>query len=306
MTKTRNNPWVILAALCLGFFMTLLDTTVVGVAMPNIISKLGITYDEVFWVSNAYVLMLAVFLIIGGRLGDLLGKRSIYLTGIGIFTVASFLCAISQDAGQLVASRTIQGFGAALLIPQTMSIIISVFPANRRGAALGVWGAIAGIATIAGPPLGGLLIGAFDWRWIFTINIPLGVIVLIGSPLLIPAIPRSTKGGKLDLRGALLLVIGLSCLAFGLQEGQRYNWGTIWAFISIPLLLIVGVFTLAAFVFVERSPGARQPVVPLTLLSNHNFCRPTSTRSSRYFYQPRRTRRRRSTPEYSCGCMARR
>ena len=114
--------------------MTLLDTTVVGVAIPDMVSRLGITYNEMLWVSNAYVLVLAVLRITGGRLGDLLGKRNVYVAGVAVFTVASLLCALSQDAGQLIASRTLQGIGAALLIPQTMSIIIAVFPSQWRGA----------------------------------------------------------------------------------------------------------------------------------------------------------------------------
>ncbi|ATE54501.1 DHA2 family efflux MFS transporter permease subunit [Actinosynnema pretiosum] len=271
MHKLKGNPWAVLATLCLGFFMTLLDTTVVGVAMPDIVGRLGATYNEVLWVSNAYVLVLAVLLITGGRLGDLLGKRNTYLGGVLVFTVASLLCALSQDAGQLIAARVLQGVGAALLVPQTMSIIITVFPAHRRGAALGVWGAVAGVATIAGPPLGGLLVTSFDWRWIFTVNVPIGAAVLLLAPLVIPATPGPPRAGAFDLRGAVLVTLGLSCLAYGLQEGQRYGWGTVWSFVSIPLLLALGVALLALFALVERSPGGRQPLVPFALFRARDF-----------------------------------
>ncbi|MGI8311958.1 MFS transporter [Saccharopolyspora hattusasensis] len=271
MSKLRGNPWAVLVALCLGFFMTLLDTTVVGVAIPNIVERLGTTYNEVLWVSNAYVLVLAVFLIPGGKLGDLFGKRNTYLAGVAVFSVASLLCALAQTPGQLIAARTLQGLGAALLIPQTMSIIISVFPPVRRGAALGVWGAVAGVATITGPPLGGFLVGALDWRWIFTINVPLGVLVLVIAPMIIPAGAKPPRTGSFDVRGALLVVLSLSCLTFGLQEGQRYDWGAVWSFVNIPLLLVVGALLLVAFAFSQRRPGPRAPMVPFELLTNRNF-----------------------------------
>lgn len=251
--------------------MTLLDTTVVGVAIPNIVERLGATYNEVLWVSNAYVLVLAVFLIPGGKLGDLFGKRHTYLVGVTVFSVASLLCSLAQTPGQLIAARTLQGLGAALLIPQTMSIIISVFSPARRGTALGVWGAVAGVATITGPPLGGFLVGALDWRWIFTINVPLGVLVLIVAPMVIPAGATPPRTGSFDVRGAVLVVLGLSCLTFGLQEGQRYDWGAVWSFVSIPLLLAVGTLLLIAFAFSQRRPGPRAPMVPFELLTNRNF-----------------------------------
>ncbi|RKT89085.1 drug resistance transporter, EmrB/QacA subfamily [Saccharopolyspora antimicrobica] len=271
MRNLRGNPWAVLVALCLGFFMTLLDTTVVGVAVPDIVERLGTTYNEVLWVSNSYVLVLAVLLIPGGKLGDLLGKRNTYLAGVAVFSAASLLCALAQTPGQLIAARTLQGLGAALLIPQTMSIIIGTFPPQRRGAALGVWGAVAGLATIAGPPLGGFLVGALDWRWIFTINVPLGVLVLVIAPLIIPAGARPPRTGRFDLRGALLVVLGLCCLTFGLQEGQRYDWGAVWSFVSIPLLLVAGVLLLVVFAFSQRRPGPRAPMVPFELLRNRNF-----------------------------------
>lgn len=271
MSPPRRNPWAVLIALCLGFFMTLLDTTVVGVAIPSVLADLRISYTEVLWVSNAYVLALAVFLIVGGRLGDLFGRRRLYLVGVALFTVSSLLCALSQDAGQLIAARLLQGLGAALLVPQTMSIIVTVFPPERRGAAFGVWGAVAGVATIAGPPLGGFLIDAFDWRWIFLVNLPIGVLVLLLAPSIIPAGDRSTNGRAFDVRGALLSVLGISCLTLGLQEGQRYAWGTVWSFVSIPMILAVGLMFLVLFVIVERRPGSRAPLVPSDLFRSRSF-----------------------------------
>jgi EmrB/QacA subfamily drug resistance transporter len=261
----------VLVALCAGFFMTLLDTTVVGVSIPNIVADLGVSYSEVLWVSNAYVLMLAVLLIPCGRLGDLLGRRNVFLTGVAVFACASLACALSQDAAELIAARSVQGLGGALLMPQTMAIIMRFFAPDRRGSALGVWAAVAGLATIAGPPLGGFLVSALGWRAIFLVNVPLGVLVLVAAPLIIPADPIPPRSGRFDLRGTVLVTGGVFCLAFGLQEGQRYDWSTVWSFVSIPLLLAIGVILLIAFVVSQRVPGDRTPVVGFALLANRNF-----------------------------------
>jgi EmrB/QacA subfamily drug resistance transporter len=271
MGRFRGNPWAILIALCLGFFMTLLDLTIVNIAIPNMIDKLDITYDHVLWVINAYILVLAVLLITAGRLGDLLGKRNLYMAGIAIFTVASLLCGVSQSPGQLIAARAVQGLGAAMLMPQTMSIIVGVFPAERRGSALGVWGAVAGVATIAGPTLGGLLVSAFDWRWIFFINLPIGIFVLIVTPLVIPTDERMIRKHAFDVPGVVLVSLALFCITFALNEGQRYDWGKLWSFISIPALLIAGGVLLVVFFVYEARRQDREPLVPFALFRDRNY-----------------------------------
>jgi EmrB/QacA subfamily drug resistance transporter len=251
--------------------MTLLDLTIVNIAIPNMIDKMNITYDHVLWVINAYILVLAVLLITCGRLGDLLGKRNLYLAGIAVFTAASLLCGISQSPSQLIAARAVQGLGAALLMPQTMSIIVGVFPAERRGAALGVWGAVAGVATIAGPTLGGLLVSAFDWRWIFFINVPIGIFVLIVTPFVIPTDKKMARTHAFDIPGVVLVSVALFCLTFALNEGQRYNWGTIAGVLSIPALLIVGVVLLIVFFVLEARRQDREPLVPFALFRDRNY-----------------------------------
>ena len=164
MTKLRGNPWAVLGVVSLGFFMTLLDLTIVNIAIPNMILKLHASLDDVLWVLNAYALVLAVLVITAGRLGDLLGTRTMFAAGIVVFTASSAACGFAPGAGWLIAFRAVQGLGAAMLMPQTLAMITMVFPPERRGAAFGVWGAVAGAATIAGPTLGGLLVSAFDWR----------------------------------------------------------------------------------------------------------------------------------------------
>src|SRR5437016_3740189 len=152
----------------------LLDTTIVNVAIPAMSTALNTTLDQILWVLNAYVLVYAVLLITAGRLGDLYGQRSLFAIGLFIFTVASALCGLSQDPAQLIAARILQGVGGALLTPQTLAILTSIFPPERRGAAFGIWGGVAGLATVAGPTLGGAIITYIDWRWIFYINVPIG------------------------------------------------------------------------------------------------------------------------------------
>src|SRR6202049_5087583 len=174
MAQARTNPWIVLVVLCTGFFMILLDTTIVNVAIPAMSAGLNTTLDQILWVLNAYILVYAVLLITAGRLGDLYGQRNLFAAGPASFTIASALCGLSQDENQLIAARVLQGVGGALLVPQTLAILTSLFPPERRGAAFGIWGAVAGLATITGPTLGGLLVTALDSRWIFFVNLPIG------------------------------------------------------------------------------------------------------------------------------------
>lgn len=271
MTRLRGNPWAILVVLCLGFFMTLLDLTIVNIAIPNMMDELGVSYDEVLWVINAYALVLAVLLITGGRLGDILGKRHLYQAGVALFTVASLLCGLSHNPVELIAARAVQGLGAAMLMPQTMSMVIGVFPAERRGAALGVWSSVAGVAAIAGPTVGGLLVTAFDWRWIFFVNLPVGVLVMVLVPLIIPADQQRVRRQSFDLRGVLLASAALFCLSFGLAEGQRFHWGQVWSVVTIPALLVAGVLLLVGFGFAERVRQRGEPLVPFRLFADRDF-----------------------------------
>ncbi|GAA0356976.1 MFS transporter [Actinoallomurus spadix] len=265
MKKWHGNPWAILLTLSLGFFMTLLDLTIVNIAMPSMIDKLHASLDEVLWVVNAYVLVLAVLLITAGRLGDLRGQRNLFIAGVAVFTLASLACGISQNPAELIAARAVQGLGSALLMPQTMAIIIATFPAERRGAALGIWGAVAGVATIAGPTLGGLLVTALDWRWIFFVNLPIGVLVLVLAFAVIPGV-RIERTHRLDLVGVLIATVALFCLVFALTEGQRYHWnGVIWALFAAAAVIF------AVFLIQQRGQQSRDPLVPFVLFKDRNF-----------------------------------
>jgi MFS family permease len=183
VTKLRGNPWAVLVVVSLGFFMTLLDLTIVNIAIPNMIDKLHASLDAVLWVLNAYALVLAVLVITAGRLGDLLGPRTMFVAGIAVFTVASAACGFAPNAGWLIAFRAVQGLGAAMLMPQTLAIVTMTFPPERRGAAFGIWGAVAGLATIAGPTLGGM-------RW--TMVLPITVVALAAASCLL--LPNKASG----------------------------------------------------------------------------------------------------------------
>ena len=270
MKQFRGNPWAVLLVVSLGFFMTLLDLTIVNIAIPNMISKLHASLDDVLWVINAYALVLAVLLITAGRLGDLLGQRRMFLAGVTVFTLASVACGLSQGPGWLVAFRAVQGLGAALLMPQTLAMLTMVFPPERRGAAFGVWGAVAGVATIAGPTLGGLLVTTFDWRYIFFINLPVGVVVLILAVILVPDL-RTDQRHRFDITGVLLASGALLAICFGLVEGQRYDWGAVVSFISIPLILAVGVVLLALFLWSPARKQSAEPLVPFSLFRDRNY-----------------------------------
>jgi EmrB/QacA subfamily drug resistance transporter len=270
VTKYRGNPWAVLIVVSLGFFMTLLDLTIVNIAIPNMIDKLHASLDGVLWVINAYALVLAVLLITAGRLGDLRGQRKLFIIGVALFTLASAACGFSPTVGWLITFRAVQGVGAALLMPQTLAMLTMVFPPERRGAAFGVWGAVAGVATIAGPTLGGLLVTAFDWRYIFFINVPIGIAVIVLGIVLIPDL-RTGREHRLDVPGVALASLALLAICYGLVEGQKYNWGTITSFISIPLIIGLGVVLLIAFLVVQARTQDQEPLVPFSMFKDRNF-----------------------------------
>src|SRR5881392_2491755 len=217
--RTRTNPWVVLLVLCMGFFMILLDTTIVNIAIPSIIDALKAPLDQILWVLNAYILVYAVLLITAGRLGDIYGQRTLFAAGLALFTLASAFCGLAQDTNQLILTRVIQGIGGALLTPQTLAMITTIFPPERRGTAFGIWGAVAGVAAVAGPTLGGFIVTTWGWRWIFFVNVPIGAITLVMATVVMPSL-RFNRRHRLDPLGTVLVTIGLFLVTYGLIEGQ--------------------------------------------------------------------------------------
>ncbi|MQY05025.1 MFS transporter [Actinomadura macrotermitis] len=255
----RKGPWLILFVLCLGFFMAMLDATIVSISLPAIAMDLGASLDQMLWVMNVYILVIAVLYITGGRLGDILGPRTVYIVGVTVFTLASAVCGMTMSPGQLIAARAFQGVGAALLTPPTIGFIVAVFPWTKLGVAFGVYGGVAGSAAVAGPTLGGLLVESLGWRWIFLVNVPIGLATIVLARVVLPPLPAS-RSARFDLRGMLLGSTALLALTYGLIEAQRYDWGVVWSFVSIPLLLVGGVVLLAVFVVSQRRPNALMPL----------------------------------------------
>jgi EmrB/QacA subfamily drug resistance transporter len=272
MTDTpARNPWPALWALVIGFFMILVDTTIVGVANPSIKAALDPgtpNLDRIVWVTSAYLLTYAVPLLITGRLGDRFGPKNIYLLGLAIFTLASLWCGLSTSLGLLVAARAVQGLGAALMTPQTMAVITRTFPPHRRGAAMGLWGATAGVAMLVGPLAGGLLVDGLGWEWVFFVNIPVGVVAFAMAWILVPRL--ETHRHPFDLVGVALSAVALFLIVFGLQEGDRYNWGTIAGPLSVWSIIVAGVVLLGVFVW-QQSRTRGEPLVPLELFRDRNF-----------------------------------
>ncbi|MEU0924375.1 MFS transporter [Streptomyces malaysiensis] len=260
MTRLRANPWATLVVLSLGYFMTLLDSTIVTIAIPSIIDSMHATLPQVLWALNSYIIAITVLLITAGRLGDRYGPRQVFVAGVLLFTVASLLCGLATVPGVLVAARVLQGAGAALLMPQSVTLIVASFPRERRGTALGVWGAIGGVASVLGPSLGGLLINLAGWRWIFLINLPIGVLVVAAGLTVVPDL-RTDRRRSLDLPGVVIASLALACFAYAVTNGADHHWGPlIWALLAAAALFGVG------FTARQRQRQNDDPLVPFALL----------------------------------------
>ena len=264
----QQSPWPALWAMVIGFFMILVDTTIVSVATPAIARDLGTSVNDVIWVTSAYLLAYAVPLLVTGRLGDRFGPKHVYLTGLTIFTLASLWCGLTDSIEGLIVARVVQGIGASLMTPQTMAVITRTFPAAKRGSAMALWGATAGAATLAGPLLGGVLVDLAGWEWIFFVNIPVGVVAFVLGVRLIPRL--DTHGHSFDWIGVALSAVGMFLVTFGIQEGETYDWGSITGWISVPLVIGAGIAVMAGFLLWQGRIRS-EPLVPLDLVRDRNF-----------------------------------
>ncbi|MET0931575.1 MAG: DHA2 family efflux MFS transporter permease subunit [Aeromicrobium sp.] len=262
------KPWPALWAMVIGFFMILVDNTIVSVATPAIAQDLRTDYNNVIWVTSAYLLAYAVPLLVTGRLGDRFGPKNVYLLGLTIFTLASLWCGLTGSIEMLIVARIVQGIGASLITPQTMAVITRTFPPAKRGSAMALWGATAGVATLVGPILGGVLVDGLGWEWIFIINVPVGIIGFFLAVRLVPTLPTHTH--SFDWFGVALSGIGVFLVIFGIQEGEKYDWGKITGIISVPLLIVAGVLIFAAFIW-WQGRIKKEPLVPLGLFRDRNF-----------------------------------
>src|SRR6188472_645749 len=204
--------------------MIMLDNTVVNVALPAIKADLGISTSELEWTVAAYALTFASLLLTGGKLGDLLGRRLIFVIGLAIFTLSSLFCGLAGSATELIAARSVQGIGAALMMPATLSIISATFAVRERGTAIGIWAGVSAMALAIGPLLGGVITEQINWSWIFFINVPVGVIAIVVARLVIKESKDTSKEQRLDLPGLLSSGIGLFALTYALIESNKYGW----------------------------------------------------------------------------------
>src|SRR3984893_17280922 len=259
----QSRPWI-LAATILGSSMAFIDSTVVNVALPALQASFHATVVDVQWVVESYGLLLSALILVGGSLGDLFGRRLVFLVGVAIFAVSSAGCGLASNIDQLIMARIIQGVGAALLVPGSLAIISTSFDEKSRGQAIGTWSGFTAITTALGPLLGGWLIEHASWRWVFFINLPLAAAVIAISVWRIPE-SRSASAGRVDWLGAILATVGLGGLVNGLIESVNLGWGNPLVFGS----LIVGFACLVAFTLVEAKIAA--PMLPLQLFESHSF-----------------------------------
>lgn len=268
--RLRVNPWAVLGVMCLGLFMALLDTTIVNIAVPSIIEGLDAKFDEILWVLNAYILAYAALLITGGRLGDIFGPRNLFVAGLALFTAASALCGIAQDPSQLIAARALQGVGGALMAPQMLAVITGPFPPERRGVAFAVPGAVGGLAVAVDPTLGGLSVTHFGWPSIFFVNVPVGA-AAITLALLVTSDLRPDRRHRLDVVGVLLVTAGLFGITFGLIEGERCDWGTVFSFVTIPGTIVAGIVLMLIFLLNQYLRQEKEPLLPFAIFRDRNY-----------------------------------
>ena len=270
--EVPKYAWPALWALVLGFFMILVDSTIVSVATPALMRAFNTGIDTVVWVTSAYLLAFAVPMLITGRLGDRIGPKRVYMIGLVVFTLSSAWCGLTGTLGLgigwLIVARVVQGLGGSMMSPQTMTVIARIFPPQKRGGAMALWGSTAGVAALVGPIVGGLLIDSAGWEWIFLINVPIGILTVILVARLVPKL--STHTHTFDWVGVVLSAVGLFCVVFAIQEGETYNWGRITGIISVPALIVLGVILLVAFVWWQWRQKS-EPLVPLSLFSDRNF-----------------------------------
>ncbi|MFJ4198814.1 DHA2 family efflux MFS transporter permease subunit [Streptomyces sviceus] len=260
--RPRSAPpaWLVVALACAGQFLVVLDVSVVNVALPSMRADLGMSASGLQWVVNAYSIAFAGFMLLGGRAGDLYGRKRMFLVGLGLFTAASLAGGLAQQGGELLAARAVQGLGAAVLAPATLTIVTSAVPEGpARARAIATWTAVGAGGGAAGGFFGGLLVDALSWRWVLLINVPVGAVVLLGA-LLWLAESRSGAGRRLDLPGALLVTGGLAVLAYGISQTEAEGWTA--AATLVPLA--TGLALVGAFLVVESRTAA--PLMPLGLL----------------------------------------
>jgi EmrB/QacA subfamily drug resistance transporter len=274
MTSSRTSRWTLLIV-SVGLFMVVLDNLVVNVALPSIHRDLGGSIEALEWTVSAYVLAYAVFLLTGAALGDRFGRKRMFTAGIALFTLSSAAAALAPTSGMLIAARALQGLGAAIVTPLTLTLIADAFPPQRRGVAIGVWSGISGVAVALGPLVGGAVTQAASWHWIFWINVPIGIALI---PLAITRLAESHGPSRhLDLRGLALASSGLFGIVFGLVRSQSQGWT------DPEILVALGAGMLLVVAFVIHELRTREPMLPMRFFAKRSFAVTNTVSLAMYF-----------------------
>src|ERR1700704_2074567 len=261
----ENKKWWTLAAVAFGLFMIMLDNTIVNVALPSIQRSLHMSISSLEWIVTAYALTFAALLITGGKLGDLYGRRKMFIAGLVVFTLASLACGLAPNAGFLIGARAVQGVGAALMNPATLSIITATFPPKERGQAIGIWAGVSALALAIGPLIGGLIVDNINWHWIFYVNVPVGVVGVLVSRWVIAESRDTSHEQSIDLPGLVTSGGALLALSYALIEGNKHGWGS---------PEIIGLFAGAAVllaIFIWLELRQRLPMLDLALFKIGSF-----------------------------------
>ncbi|HEY7692753.1 MAG TPA: MFS transporter [Gaiellaceae bacterium] len=261
----EHRKWWTLVAVAFGLFMIMLDNTVVNVALKSIQDDLNVSIASLEWVVNAYFLTFAVLMLSGGKLADRYGRRRLFIIGLAIFTASSLACGLSTSGSTLIAFRAVQGVGAAMMNPATLSIITATFPPRQRGTAMGIWVGVSAVALALGPITGGLLAEYAHWSWIFFINVPIGLIAMVAARVVIKESKDTSKEQRLDLPGLASSGIALFALTYALIEANNKGWTSA----EILALFAIAIVGFAVFVLLERHQ--RNPMLDLSLFRNRTF-----------------------------------
>ncbi len=272
--QKEQNPWLILIVVCTAVFMLLLDTTIVNNAQVKIKESLGANLNQIQWVLDSYILTYAVLLLSFGRLGDVYGRKKLFILGMSIFTIASGLCATSAWVGDtlniaginfLIASRVLQGVGGALMMPQTLSLLTVAFPPEKRGTAFGIWGSVTALGAVIGPVIGGLIVTNFAWEWVFLINLPVGALSILAAFKIIPESKDPLATNRIDWGGLVLSGTSIFALVYASIEGNKKGW-------TSPLILgmyLAAAILMVTFIWWERR--TTDPMLKLELFKIRNF-----------------------------------
>src|SRR5262245_37705509 len=261
----ENRKWWTLGAVAFGLFMIMLDNTIVNVALPSIQSDLDLQISELEWVVTGYALTFGALMLTGGKLADLLGRRFIFVVGLAIFTASSLACGLANGPEMLIGARVVQGVGAAMMNPATLSIITVTFPPRERGTAIGIWAGVSALALAIGPLFGGIIVEQINWNWIFFINVPVGVLAIVAAFLFNDESRDTSHEQRPDFPGLLTSGVGLFALTYGLIEANNYGWTSTRILIAFGIAVV----SLVGFVLLERHQ--RLPMLDLSLFRNVSF-----------------------------------